>query len=289
MVELQSTLRFALDLDPDLGRPGIPDGEWALARSACPVETFALPTGSWDVAGASAALESFAFVLVDGAVAREIVLRDRHLLELLGPGDVVLPPARDMSLDTGLPLTVTTTFVSGRAFALGEAFATACSRWPSLLADVMRRTGQQHERLAVQALIVHLPVAEHRLLLQLWHLTSRWGRVTKDGILFPFSLTHEMLGHLIAARRPTVTLAATNLQATDCLHRLDDGTWLLTEAGERRARRMVERSDLPGSLGEALQLRQETAELCGEARALRSEARQAKAQRARIMRAGDHP
>lgn len=61
---------------------------------------------------------------------------------------------------------------------LGESFIGAAARWPSLLATVQRRLEAQRESLAIQGLIAHLPRAEHRLLLMLWHLAERWGYVT---------------------------------------------------------------------------------------------------------------
>jgi Crp-like helix-turn-helix domain len=66
------------------------------------------------------------------------------------------------------------------------------------------------------------------------HLADRWGRVTPGGTLLPLALTHDLLAHLIAARRPTVTLAVSALESDGCIERMDDGTWLLTCAAERK-------------------------------------------------------
>lgn len=48
----------------------------------------------------------------------------------------------------------------------------------------------------------------------LWHLADRWGRVTPDGVIVPLKLTHEALGRLVGAQRPTVTLALGELVAS---------------------------------------------------------------------------
>ena len=40
---------------------------------------------------------------------------------------------------------------------------------------------------------------------------SRWGRVRSDGVVIPLRLTHAVLSDLVAARRPTVTSALSDL------------------------------------------------------------------------------
>ena len=76
--------------------------------------------------------------------------------------------------------------------------------------------------------IAHVRHAESRLLLLLWHLAERWGRVTRDGVLLPMRLTHRTIGHLIGAQRPTVTLAVGQLVATGAIRGPEaGGGWLL--------------------------------------------------------------
>jgi DNA-binding transcriptional ArsR family regulator len=43
----------------------------------------------------------------------------------------------------------------------------------------------------------------------------------------PLSLSHRLLGQLVGARRPTVTLALARLDDAGLVHREDDGTWVL--------------------------------------------------------------
>jgi hypothetical protein len=52
--------------------------------------------------------------------------------------------------------------------------------------------------------------------------------VTPEGVVVPVALTHEMLGRLSGARRPTVSLALTELSATGAVQRLPEGGWLLS-------------------------------------------------------------
>ena len=61
----------------------------------------------------------------------------------------------------------------------------------------------------------------------LWHLAGRWGRVRSDGTVLPLRLTHTVLADLVAARRPTVTSALTEL-ARRGLVRSSGDTWVLS-------------------------------------------------------------
>jgi hypothetical protein len=139
---------------------------------------------------------------------------------------------------------------------------------------VHRRLEAQRESLAIQGLIAHLPRAEHRVLLALWHLAERWGRVVPEGTLLPLALTHDLLGQLSAARRSTVTLATGGLEADGYLRRLDDGTWLLPVAAAEKVAAISRPGRNGRVLGETFMLRQQMADVREEARALRAEAKQ---------------
>jgi CRP-like cAMP-binding protein len=60
----------------------------------------------------------------------------------------------------------------------------------------------------------------------LWHLASRWGRVRGDGVTVPIKLTHSVLADLVAARRPTVTTALSELSKRGAVQPVTEG-WLL--------------------------------------------------------------
>jgi hypothetical protein len=55
----------------------------------------------------------------------------------------------------------------------------------------------------------------------------QWGQVRDDGFLVPVAVTHDALGLLIGARRPTVTSALSALRARGVLELQADRTWLL--------------------------------------------------------------
>lgn len=197
----------------------------------------------------------------------------RRMFELLGPGDVVQPPVVAAYPHLGGPVTFTAAAETA-VLALGELFIRAAARWPSLLVTIHERLEAQRENLAIQGLILHFPRAEHRVLLQLWHLAGRWGRVTAEGTLVPLSLTHELLGQLVAARRSTVTLAVATLVSEGLVRRPNNSTWLLTPEVEQKIAAIAGEDRSGQAIGELFRVRHHAAVVGDESRALRAQSRQ---------------
>jgi CRP-like cAMP-binding protein len=91
-------------------------------------------------------------------------------------------------------------------------------------------------QLAVNMAIVHQARVDVRLHLLFWHLAGRWGRVRSDGIVVPLRLTHTVLADLVAARRPTVTSALSDLSRRGLVRAVSEG-WLLSEPPPGRGSR----------------------------------------------------
>jgi CRP/FNR family cyclic AMP-dependent transcriptional regulator len=259
-----------LEIDPDLAAGVAPD-ELAAARRACRSGRVQVPRGPWQLPIAAGERDDrLGLVVIDGLLCREIGLRDHYMLELLGPRDVLqLPVAAAPRLGGPIRLTAVT---ETSLVVLGESFLRASVRWPCLLATFLRWIEAQRERLAVQGLITHVARADHRVLLALWHLADRWGQRTDEGTSLSLPLTHDLLGHVIAARRSTVTLAVSALEADGYLRRLDHGAWFLTSAGEQRVEAIARTMSGARPIGETIMLRKLTSDARGEAQALRAEA-----------------
>jgi CRP-like cAMP-binding protein len=269
-----------LDLDPDLGA-GVPAEDLDDARQACRGRIVRLAHARWDPAADPTASEhdDVAYVIVNGLLCREIAIDSCSMLELLGPGDVFQPPVNPAGALIGGGITVTT--ASGTLLvAVGSSFMRASARWPSLLRGLLERIEAQRERVAYQGLIAHLPRAEHRLLLVLWHLAERWGRVTPRGTLLPLPLTHTLLGQLIGARRPTVTLAVSALHAEGLLHRTDGRAWLLAPGAGDKVAAICRTSLAAPIFGETLTLQRHSFDLREESQALWAQASQLRARTA---------
>lgn len=213
-----------LDVDPDLGA-GLAADELALARRVLVRPRYDVPQGRWapellrghDDGG-------FGILLTEGAILRQLDLAGRHSLHVLGAGDVFQSAADGGVLDC--PVTWTALRASS-VVVLDERFTRATQQWPALGLNLQRRLLQQTDRLALHAAIAQLPRVESRVLALLWQLAERWGHVTPFGVEVPLELTHETLGRLVGAQRPTVTLALRELAAQRAVTRTRERGWLL--------------------------------------------------------------
>jgi CRP/FNR family transcriptional regulator, cyclic AMP receptor protein len=75
--------------------------------------------------------------------------------------------------------------------------------------------------------IAQQPRLDDRLWMLFWELADRYGRVHADGVHVDLPLTHEVLSHLVAARRPSVSVALTKLAGQGRLLRNGRG-WVLS-------------------------------------------------------------
>ncbi len=223
-------LSSLLELDPDLGQ--LLDGErLAAARQELRVAVHPLQPGAWDVAKLSGASPDHVGLLVlDGVLAREVLVSDTVSTELLGPGDVVRPwRLHDGSglLQHSVRWSVLT---RSRIALLDRRVGAHLGRYPEVNTAIIDRVNERALRLAVTQAISQLNRVDRRLLALFWHLAERWGRMTPDGVAVPMTLSHRMLGQLVGARRPTVSTALGELARHGELLRRDDGSWLLPGA-----------------------------------------------------------
>jgi len=221
---------FLADVDPELVR-GTPADERVLVRRVLHAPARRLERGPWEPdEAAEIAPGAFAVLLIDGLVAWDVTLAGRVTTVLLGPGDVITPwTDADSLIESSVRYLALTTC---RVAALESRFLLAARRWPSLFVRVHERLAAQARRAAVDAAVSHLPNAELRVLGLLWHLADRWGRMGPTGVIVPLKLTHEALGRMIGAERPTVTLALRDLARTGTVERRTDGGWLLRHGSQ---------------------------------------------------------
>jgi CRP-like cAMP-binding protein len=165
--------------------------------------------------------------VVEGLLAREIVLADHTCAELLGEGDVLQPTSamRDETLvayrvqwHVLRPVTVA---------VLDEPVWRELGQWPGVLSALLDRAIRRVQRMAVHQALLQLSPVETRLLVLFWYLAERWGRVTPDGIALRLRLSHEMLGHLVGVQRASITTALGRIAPSGLVVRRSDGTWLL--------------------------------------------------------------
>lgn len=216
-----------LEADPELARH-VTAEEIPRARRAVTAPLLVLPEGRFDPAEAIAeGTRPFGALVLSGLISREISVGGQPTLRLLGPGDII----HDVPLDAGLlvPEQSYTASLPTRLAVLDDYFLQAVRHWPRLLTALLERAGAQHDATLIQLAISQQPRVEDRLVALFRALAERWGRMTSHGVVVPLSLTHEALGRLIGARRPTVTLALKALAADERLLRLADGSWQVAD------------------------------------------------------------
>jgi CRP/FNR family transcriptional regulator, cyclic AMP receptor protein len=167
---------------------------------------------------------AFGATVFDGLVMSSLRVGERTGVHLLGPGDLLVP--RNELWPSWLAELDFRTAASVRLGLLGNDLLAAVYRWPRLLQGLYGTLGDQLQRLTVQLVICQLPRVEDRIMAMLWLLADTWGHVTPGGVRLPLALTHETLGALVGARRPTVTLALRKLSDDGGLVPQDPG-WLL--------------------------------------------------------------
>jgi hypothetical protein len=80
--------------------------------------------------------------------------------------------------------------------------------------------------MAIMLAISNLTRVDERVVALMWHLADRWGHVTPEGVVVPVPLTHDMIGKLVGAHRPSVTSALGELGRQGTIERREDG-WLV--------------------------------------------------------------
>jgi CRP/FNR family transcriptional regulator, cyclic AMP receptor protein len=213
-----------LDVDPDIGRYLTPEELEDATGLVVPV--LRLPEHNADVVDALERIGAFGALVIRGMVIHQLRIGDQVAARLLGSGDIVTVAGapQSMLLSESRCRTAAPTELA----LLGKEVLAAAHRWPRIVAGLQSRLAQQSDRLATQLVICQLPRVDQRLLAMMWLLAESWGRVTSSGTSLPVSLTHETLGALIGARRPTVTLALRELTERGAVVRQDRG-WLLLE------------------------------------------------------------
>ena len=216
-----------VDADPDLGDQ-LDEAQRERARRDALTRVNRLSPGDWD---AGAALEADShhrgFLIIEGLLSRDVDVLGRRCCELLGHGDVMRPWSWDsegshVQAEVGWKVLEPT-----RLAVLDHGLVQRMVPWPEIGVELFNRGTRRAHALAVALAISHHQRVDDRLLLTLWHLAERWGRVHSDGIVVPLPLGHQRLADLVGAHRPTVTTALGDLVRAGALDRRENGDWVL--------------------------------------------------------------
>jgi CRP/FNR family cyclic AMP-dependent transcriptional regulator len=216
-----------LEAQPDLGE-GLSPADEADARRHVVAVLEDVPAGQWEPTGGYAPDPAFIGLLViEGTLSRDVELGGRRCSELLGSGDLLRPWDYDEGDTASVPTeSAWTVLEPARLAVLDGRFARVACRYPELMAKLIGRTLRRSRWLSILLTISSMPRVDARVQALFWHLADRWGRVTLDGVVVPVRLTHEMIGRLVGAHRPSVTTALSELSRSGRIARTPQG-WLL--------------------------------------------------------------
>ncbi len=241
-----SSVCQVLKEDPELAE-AIPPERRQRAMEECVAPELRIQPGRLSRTGTLGFRGGLGVLVLNGLMIRRVGLGGRYGAELIGEGDLLRPSAETIS--PLLPLTVDWSIVlPTRVAVLDLGFEQQLVQYPELAGSLIGRAVQRSKNLAVNMAIVHQARVDVRLHMLLWHLAARWGRVRSDGTVLRLRLTHTVLADLVAARRPTVTTALSELTRRG-LVRTDGETWVLP--GEAPSDLLAFAHEGTGGVGEA--------------------------------------
>jgi CRP/FNR family cyclic AMP-dependent transcriptional regulator len=216
---LEAEPSFAEALDPEAVRA---------AQRVATAPALVLQPGPWTgQVGLGSPATDVGLLVVDGFLGRFVRVGAQVCTELLGSGDIIRPWDVPDDLASVRSEASWTVLEPTTLALIDERFIGRVCQWPSIIGAVAKRIMDRSRTLAFHLAVSHMVGIEQRLLVVLWHLADRWGRVTADGVLLTLPLTHETLAHIVGARRPTVTSALRDLAAAGLVTRGDGRRWLL--------------------------------------------------------------
>ncbi|MFZ0090111.1 MAG: helix-turn-helix domain-containing protein [Solirubrobacteraceae bacterium] len=229
---------YLLDADAELADQFDVRGRIA-ARQLATARVLHVPVGESDLAPwFETARGAPGLLILDGVLVFETRTGSRVAAELLGAGDLL--QSTDLLADDLLERSCTWRVLRPARLALLDGdFCDRVRPFPQIIGLLLERSCQRIAELDALRAIASQPKLEVRLVLLLWHLAARWGRVEPASVRLCLPLTHRLLGQLVAAERPSISHALKRLAhaglitgTADDLHlhgSIDDQLDLLSE------------------------------------------------------------
>ena len=201
---------YLLDADDELAEEFDIRGRVAV-RQLATARVLQVGVGDCDLSGwFDIASQGPGLLILDGLMAFETRTGDRVATELLGSGDLLQSPA--LPTDDLLERSCRWRALRPTRFALlDKDFVERVRPFPQVVRALLSRACRRTAELDVLRAITSQPRLEVRLVLVLWHLAARWGRVEPAAVRLSLPLTHRLLGQLVAAERPSISHALKRL------------------------------------------------------------------------------
>ncbi|HTU96392.1 MAG TPA: Crp/Fnr family transcriptional regulator [Solirubrobacteraceae bacterium] len=201
---------YLLDADAELAEEFDMRGRIAV-RQLATARVLQVGVGDCDLSGwFDSASRGPGLLILDGLIAFETRTGDRVATELLGSGDLLQAPA--LPTDDLLERSCRWRALRPTRFALlDKDFVERVRPFPQVVRALLSRACRRTAELDVLRAITSQPRLEVRLVLVLWHLAARWGKVEPAAVRLSLPLTHRLLGQLVAAERPSISHALKRL------------------------------------------------------------------------------
>jgi CRP-like cAMP-binding protein len=201
---------YLLDADDELAEEFDVRGRVAV-RQLATARVLQVGVGDCELSGwFDIASQGPGLLILDGLIAFETRTGDRVATELLGSGDLLQSPT--LPTDDILERSCHWRALRPTRFALlDEDFVDRVRPFPQVVRALLSRVCRRTAELDVLRAITSQPRLEVRLVLLLWHLAARWGKVEPASVRLCLPLTHRMLGQLVAAERPSISHALKRL------------------------------------------------------------------------------
>jgi hypothetical protein len=216
-----------LEEDPELAAGLDPTSVQLATRHAIAAVEIISP-GAWEPTfPADGGDGSMGLLVLEGLLMRDVSIAQATCTELIGRGDLLRPWDWERDVLTIKPVVTWTALQPVRLAVLDRRIAAVMGRWPELVGAIVARAVRRSFELATNQATSHLTRVDARLELLFWGLADRWGRVGPDGVVLDLPLTHQVLGRLVGAQRPSVTTALSDLSRRGLIQRREDGAWIL--------------------------------------------------------------
>lgn len=217
--------------DRDLGGD-LDLAELAIATARARAVAIVVERGEWrEIAWPQRVRQGVGLLVLEGLLCRHVEVDGHTAAELLGRGDLLRPWQPEDAVATHAGRSGWRVLAPARLAILDVRFAQRIAAYPQIQGRLLERSTARSRHLAFALAVVNQPLVQARVRMMLWHMAVRWGSPRAGGVLVP-KVTQQVLGELVAARRPTISGALGRLERDGEVSRTPEG-WLLHE---RRAR-----------------------------------------------------
>lgn len=196
------------------------------AQRACVAPTISLPRRRAEPSELALTQAALGLLVIEGMLVRRVCCAGLSAAELLGPGELIRPhqpnrPVPHLAINSSWQV-----IEPVRLAVLDLDFAKRSAPFPEIGVMLTGRLIERSHSLVTQMAILQTRRVRERLLKLFWYQANRWGTIASWGATMELRCTHSILAELVAATRPSVTLALRQLESARLLSHEGD-TWFL--------------------------------------------------------------